>query len=119
MAYISTEEVANIRAKLKAEFPEFKFSVRKSHHTSVDVDILSGPIDFSEVLGSHTYLPVNNYHLYQYGKFEELFSKMFDVIKSQDWFDKSDSMTDYFHTAYYFSLTIGRWDKPYQVKAKK
>jgi hypothetical protein len=42
---------------------------------------------------------------------------MFDIIKSQDWFDHSDSMVDYFHTAYYFSLSVGDWSKPYvQVK---
>jgi hypothetical protein len=38
-------------------------------------------------------------------------------MKSQNWFDKSDSMTDYFHTAYYLSLSIGKWNKSYvQVK---
>ena len=47
---------------------------------------------------------------------------MVDIIKTAPvsvggdaWFDKSDAMTDYFHTAYYFHLNIGRWDKPYQL----
>jgi hypothetical protein len=31
------------------------------------------------------------------------------------WFDKSDSQSDYFHTAYYFSIHVGKWDKEYQV----
>ena len=31
------------------------------------------------------------------------------------WFDKSDSMSDYFHTAYYLSIHVGKWDKPYEV----
>jgi hypothetical protein len=26
-------------------------------------------------------------------------------------------MTDYFDTAYYYDLNIGRWDKPYVVTA--
>lgn len=116
MAYISTEEVKNIREKLKAEFPRFKFSVRKSHHTSVDVNILKGPVDFSEI-ATNGHHQVNPYHLYMSGKFESLFSKMLNIIKSQDWFDESDSMVDYFHTAYYFSLSVGDWNKPYvQVK---
>ena len=28
------------------------------------------------------------------------------------WFDKSDSMIDYFHTAWYNDIKIGGWDKP-------
>ena len=31
------------------------------------------------------------------------------------WFDESDSQSDYFHTAFYMSIHIGQWDKPYQV----
>jgi hypothetical protein len=29
------------------------------------------------------------------------------------WFDESDSQSDYFHTAFYMSIHIGKWDKPY------
>lgn len=81
------------------------------------VAIMSGPEDFSEVLGQWKYTDLNQYHLYQYGRFEKLFEKIIKVMKSQNWFDDSDSMTDYFHTAYYLHLSIGKWNKPYvQVK---
>jgi hypothetical protein len=43
---------------------------------------------------------------------------MFEVMKSQNWYDESDITTDYFHTAYYLSLSIGKWDKPYVQVAK-
>ena len=43
MAYISTEEVAAIRKQLKAEMPEYKFSVKKCHHSSVTVAFMKGP----------------------------------------------------------------------------
>ena len=33
------------------------------------------------------------------------------------WFDKSDLMTDYHHTAYYMNINIGRWNKPYKLLA--
>ena len=29
-------------------------------------------------------------------------------------FDESDAMTDYFHTAFYTHLSIGSWDKAYE-----
>ncbi len=117
MAYISKDEVKNVRELLKKEFPKFKFSVSGGNSLSLNVSIMKGPEDFSEVLGQWKHTDVNQYHTYQYGKFEKLFDKMFKVMKSQNWFDESDSMVDYFHTAYYMSLSIGKWDKPYeQVK---
>jgi hypothetical protein len=36
--------------------------------------------------------------------------------KAGDWFDKSDAQVDYFHTAYYIDVNIGKWNKPYQVE---
>jgi len=30
------------------------------------------------------------------------------------WYDNSDAMTDYFDTAYYTNIRIGKWDKPYK-----
>jgi hypothetical protein len=34
-------------------------------------------------------------------------------MRGNDWFDESDSMTDYFHTAFYTDINVGRWNKPY------
>lgn len=117
MAYITKDEVKNVREQLKKAFPKFKFSVSGGNSSSLNVAIMSGPEDFSEVLGRWKYTDLNQYHLYQYGRFEKLFEKIIKVMKSQNWFDDSDSMTDYFHTAYYLHLSIGKWNKPYvQVK---
>jgi len=33
------------------------------------------------------------------------------------WFDNSDPMTDYFHTAYYVDVNIGKWNQEYEVAA--
>jgi hypothetical protein len=113
MAYISTQQVKNVRELLKTVFPKYKFSVSGGNSLELKVAIMSGPADFSEVLGEWKSVDVNQYHLHQYGKFENLFTRMFNAMKSQNWFDKSDSMTDYFHTAYYLSLSIGKWNKSY------
>jgi hypothetical protein len=113
MAFITTQEVKNIRELLKTEFPKFKFSVSGGNSLSLEVSIMKGPEDFSTILGEWKSVDINQYHLYQYGKLEKLFTKMFKVMRSQNWFDESDSMTDYFHTAYYMSLSIGKWNKPY------
>ena len=31
------------------------------------------------------------------------------------WYDNSDAMTDYFDTAYYMHIEVGKWDKSYEV----
>ena len=121
MAYISTAEVAQIRKTLKEKFPMFKFGVCKDGHTAVHVTIKSGPVDFSSITGANDYVQINHYHLHNYGAFADLFRLIIDVIKKapaqaeggREWFDESDSMTDYFHTAFYFHLQVGNWNKPY------
>ena len=123
MAYIKTEEVAQIRKELKEAFPQLKFGVRKHHHSSVDVTIKAGTVDFSDILDDNGYSQVNQYWLTEdrVGKHVKLFEKIIDIIKTapakvpggRAWFDDSDSMTDYFHTAFYFSINVGAWNKPY------
>jgi hypothetical protein len=44
-----------------------------------------------------------------------LFNLIEEIVKKYHW-DKSDSMTDYFHCAFYYSYSVGRYDKPFKVK---
>lgn len=121
MAYIKTEEVAAIRGQLKEKFKGLKFSVRKQHHSSVSVTIKAGNVDFSDILDDNGHAQINQYWLNRTGKHEHLFEEIYKVIKTapasveggREWFDDSDSMTDYFHTAFYMSVNVGSWDKPY------
>ena len=126
MAYITTAEVREIRNALKEEFgPELKFGVKKQHHSSVTVTIKKGIVDFSDIMreGDRGYAQVNQYHLGNYGDHRPLFEDIINVIKKapgkaeggREWFDKSDSMVDYFHTAFYFNLEVGNFNKPYEL----
>ena len=136
MAYISTKEVAAIRGQLKEKFPQLKFSVRKQHYSSVIVTIKSGTVDFSdlvtkcyqdETIPFDGYYQTNQYWLDRMGKHQPLFEEIYKVIKTapasveggREWFDDSDSMTDYFHTAFYMSVNIGSYDKPYVCSKPK
>ena len=116
MAYITSGEVKQIREKLKKEFPKIKFSVTRDRHTCIDVSILKSDIDFSDIKHDG-YFTVNEYYLHEYPEHHKnLFTKIIDIIKNgsdRKWFDKSDIMTDYFHTAFYFDLNIGKYGKPY------
>ena len=132
-AYISREEVAAIRAALKKEFGNtLKFSVTNDRHTAINVSIMAGDVDFSSIFGDKPpedwHVQINNYHIDNlYPEHADLLKKILNIIKTapataeggHEWFDKSDSMTDYFHTAFYISLNIGKWDSPYIYRGSK
>lgn len=123
MAYISTQEVAAIRQALKADMPEFKFSVSKgSGSLSVRVCILKGPVDFGETIQN-----VNHYWMHDHfadrpealaalKKIELIIKTAPATVNGRGWFDKSDPQTDYFHTAYYYDISIGKYDKEYVLQ---
>jgi hypothetical protein len=122
MAYISAQDVKAIREELKAEFPKFKFGVRKgSGSLSVDVTVKSGTADFSDIFTHGTgYAQINQYHLGNYGDHQTVLAKINEIMHNAPgraggkvFFDESDAMTDYFHTAFYTHLQIGSWDQPY------
>ena len=131
MAYINANEVKAIRETLKVRFPGFKFAVRKGAGSlSVDVTIKQGPVDFMGARVANTsretekYLPVNQYWFHEHfaGEAKDMLTEVFDIIKTapakasgRAWFDESDAMTDYFHTAYYIHLSVGEWDRPYAL----
>ena len=120
MAYISAEDVKAIRQELKAQFPKWKFAVRKgSGSLSVDVNILQGTAAFE----GKDYAQVNQYWIKDRWKDEDdqaVLVKINEIMHNapgraggKQFFDESDAMTDYFHTAFYTHLSIGKWDKDY------
>jgi hypothetical protein len=121
MAYISKEDVQAIRQELKAQFPKWKFGVRKgSGSLSVDVNILQGTCAFE----GKDYAQVNQYWIKDHWQDEddrEALIKINEIMHNAPgraggrvYFDESDAMTDYFHTAFYTHLSIGQWDKKYR-----
>ena len=128
MAYIGKEDVKAIREELKATFPKFKFGVRKRDWNQVTVTVKEGPTDFSSCFrGDDGYAQINQYHTQMYGEHQAFFDAIHKIIKTapikgegywkgKGWYDKSDAMTDYFDTAYYISMNVGEWNKPYVQK---
>lgn len=129
MAYISATDVAAIRKELKETFPKFKFAVRKgSGSLSVDVVIQKAAYAFEDTFGKQfegkRYAQVNQFYIPQH--FQDLeeaefLSRVNEIMHNapgraggKKYFDESDAMTDYFHTAFYTHLSIGQWDKEYE-----
>jgi hypothetical protein len=125
MAYISATDVQAIRTELKAKFPKWKFSVRKgSGSLSVDVNIMQGTESFDDQFSNgRRYAQVNQYWIKDHFKdsSERQAIEMINEIMhnapgragGKVYFDESDAQTDYFHTAFYTHLSIGKWDKEY------
>ena len=124
MAYISATDVAAIRKELKAAFPNWKFSVRKtSGGLSVDVTVLKGTARFE----GKNYAQVNQYWIDAHWadaedraalkKINEIMHNAPGRAGGKVFFDHSDAQSDYFHTAFYTHLSIGAWDKEYQCAA--
>lgn len=115
MPYISSEDMKSIRDTLKKEFPGFKLSVRKIHHSTVSVTILRGNVDFN--LGDKKYQAVNPYHYQSHfeGQALQVISQIFAIIKGtkeQTFHDDSDYGSI---PSFYIDISIGSWDKPYEL----
>lgn len=144
--YRSTKDIAaDVRSTLKAELPEWKFSVRTDNYTggsSIDVSLMSGP---EQVIESYArpedkHLPVPGYaqlnhyaFLNQMGAWADMQERRISngyVLTPKGWdvmeratkilaahhWDKSDISTDYFHCNFYMHIQVGQWNKPFTVK---
>ena len=125
MAYISAQDVQAIRTELKQKFPKWRFAVRKgSGSLSVDVNIMQGTESFDDQFSNgRRYAQVNQYWIADHFKdsSERQAIEMINEIMhnapgragGKQYFDESDAQTDYFHTAFYTHLSIGKWDQDY------
>jgi hypothetical protein len=114
MPYITTQDVKEIRNNLKKAFPQFKFAVRREHYSSVNVNVMAGPIDFGT-----GYEGVNHYWLdTNYGDNPQVLAflkKVKDIVGGNVYEVTYDG--DYGSIPnYYYSITIGKWDRPYVIK---
>lgn len=110
MAYIRPEQVAEMRNEIKKLCPSkegWKVSVTTENYSTVRVRLLQGPLDFGT-----TYRGVNHYYIDKHysGKQKDILEAI-KKITHKNWYDNSDAMTDYFDTAWYVDISIGRCDR--------
>jgi hypothetical protein len=116
MAYMNQEMKAKIAANLKPVLKKYgiKGSLRTTSR-SITLTVKSGNVDFGGVPGRE----INPYWYHEHfnGTAKQFLDEAFAALKSADWVDNSDVMTDYIDVRYYFHITLGKWDKPYQLVA--
>jgi hypothetical protein len=134
MAYMNQERKAKIASLLKPILTKYKVkgSLSVRNHSTIVLSIKSGAIDFIQnyintvgpnsngvdYVHSKRCLDVNPYWYQEHfsGTAKKFLSEVLMAMKGADWYDRSDIMTDYFDTAYFVDVSIGQWNKPYEVK---
>lgn len=133
MAYMSQEKKAKIATLLKPILAKYgvKGTLAVRNHSTIVLNVKSGKIDFIEnyladgkcqdesFVRRYGSIDVNPYWFQDHftGKAKAFLTEVFRAMKGADWYDNSDAMTDYFDTAYYVDVNIGKWNKPYLLTA--
>lgn len=132
MAYMNQDRKATIAAAVKPILARYgvKGSLRTDKY-SITLTLTSGSIDFISDLNSDRMsqskdelrkeyaLSVNPYWFQEHydGESYHFLKEIMGAMKAAEWYDRSDAMIDYFDTAYYYNVNVGRWNKPYTVTA--
>ena len=125
MAFVSKEDKANLAPGIKAVLAKYKVkgSISVRHNSTLVVKVTKGELDFSEYMmrGEYprNYIEVNEYWMDEHysGIVLQFMAEMISAMKGADFFDHSDSSTDYFYRSHYVDLNIGTWIKPYVFTA--
>lgn len=142
MAYMNQEKKAKIASLLKPVLKKYgvKGSLSVRNHMTICLNVSSGPIDFIEdyietdkkksyakymsedqiaYIRKNRTLDVNPYWYHEHfsGKSKQFIQEALAALYCADYYDNSDIQTDYFDTAYYVDMNIGKWNKPYALTA--
>jgi hypothetical protein len=122
MAYMNQDKKKVIAAKLKPVLKKYgvKGTLSVRNHMSIVLNVKSGKVDFFNDYGDvedakKFGIQVNPYWFHDHftGKAKEFLADAFDALKSAGYYNNSDASIDYFDTAYYYDINIGKWNKPY------
>ena len=124
MAYMNQEKKAIIAAKLKPVLKKYgvKGTLSVRNHMAIVLNVKAGKVDFFTDYGDREDalkfgIQVNPYWFQDHftGKSKKFLAEAFDAMKSAGYYNNSDAQIDYFDTAYYFDINIGKWNKPYEL----
>ena len=125
MAYVSQADKKALAPAIKKVLSKYgmKGSISIRNHSTLQVTLQSGAIDFKDYSHGDGYIQVNTYHIdaHYSGKAKAFLNELLDAMKGPKYFNNDDAMTDYFHRSHYTDINVGKWNKPYflQETAKK
>lgn len=106
------ERMHNIKSVLQNY--GMKGTVSVKHHSTLQVNLTEGAIDFT---GRHD---INHYWIEENYR-DDYIARQFllelkDAMLGHDYFNESDIQSDYFHCSHYINICVGQWNKPYIYK---
>lgn len=135
MAYMNQTRKATIAAKVKPILAKYgvKGTLSVRNGMTIVLTLTSGKVDFigdlvspvpqfgawveldKDKMRKHYEINVNVYHYETSytGAALAFMREIMPALKGAEWYDRSDIMTDYFDTAYYIDVRVGKWNKPY------
>ena len=137
LAYISQKEKKELAPAIKKVLKTYGINgtIAINHNSTLVVNLKKGKLDLigaaqkiNTERAERQGLPVTKIDNYfqanayreptEYENFAPIigrfYSDLIKAMKGTKWFDKSDLMTDYFHTAYFLSINVGKYSAPYQ-----
>ena len=119
MAYVSQAKKQELAVGIKAVLKKYnmKGSIAVRHHSTLVVNLQSGPIDFEH----NDFTSVNVYWIDSHykGVAKDFLNELLVAMKGPEWFDKSDAQSDYFHVSHYNDINVGKWNKEYILNKEK
>jgi len=120
MAFVSKEDKQKLAPGIKAVLKKYgvKGTIKVQHHMTLVVTLASGEVEFDNA----SYRDINTYWVdtNYTGKTRDFLNELVEAMKGPDFFDHSDSMTDYFHRSHYIDIKLGRdRQRPYVCTAKE
>jgi hypothetical protein len=132
MAYMSQERKKSLAFNIKTvcKLYGIKATLGVRHHSTLELKIKSGPIDFIESVNrvaksracgreyreAKDHVSVNPYcYKEHYDGIAKDFLTMVIHAMNVGNHDNSDAMTDYFDVGWYISVDVGNWQKPYEL----
>jgi len=137
MAFMSQEKKAQLSPAIKAVLKKYgmKGTIGVRHYSTLVVTVSQGPLDIignmyeiakqrpdnfysRDNLPKPTHLQVNEHWIGDHysGKVKDFLIALKDAMDVGN-HDRSDTQSDYFDVGWYMDISIGKWDKPFQLTA--
>ena len=114
MAYMNQERKKELAPGIKEVLKKYNMngSIRVNNHMELIVTLTEGILDFGTL---ERHVSTNQYNIKNHykGIAQKFLLELLDAMQGTIYYDRSDIQTDYFDVAYYISIHIGKWDKPY------
>jgi len=110
---LTVKEIASeLRKAIKID--GCKFSIRVENYRKIHVSLMSANFQVTTIPVDHK--TINEYNIEKTELLTQKGKVLFQVVNQEvlkyHW-DESDAMTDYFNCAFYYSLSVGKWDNPF------